>query len=606
MLLRRSSDLDAPRRVVALHLLFGLVTVALLTFGTVRVALGVISNQADAGCLAMIGRATTIFRTNYRHQEGEGFQRLVEELARDQRLEHCAVIGPNNVYIAHSNPTHVGEAALESTGGLVEWGDVHRFGATPHEGRQVLLYRVPLRDGEEIFASLEAAVPDRDNWQLLRTATGHGLWYIVLGVITCGIGSFFLYRMLRPMSNIERQLRVAATTEGSLLNVKPVAATSLAAIGWNRLLEDRSRQSQDTDLKEKVAAGLRGHREKKAEAILRSLTEGVALTDHEDRITFVNSALVGILNTQGDEMLGRTMDGLLHFSASANGARKFLDPQCRAQQIVTEIGRDGDMSKGVLRIARVPLLTSSSESGASHVWMVRDVTQQKLADQMRNQFVYSATHELRTPLTNIKAYAETLANARDIDVERQKEFCNTINYEASRLSRFIDDLLSISRMEAGAMALQKHETDLMKLFEEAIGKVKPEMDKKEIAFESRIPAKLPKLMADKDKLTVMLVNLLGNAAKYTPDGGKVAFEVEWNSGQILIHVTDSGIGIAQQELAKIFDKFFRSNDPRVADRTGSGLGLAIAQEIVRLHGGKITVHSELDKGSKFSVSLPTS
>ncbi len=154
------------------------------------------------------------------------------------------------------------------------------------------------------------------------------------------------------------------------------------------------------------------------------------------------------------------------------------------------------------------------------------------------------------------------------------------------------------------MSLSKHETDMMRLFEDVLGKVRPEMDAKNIIFNVTIPAKLPKLLIDKDKMTVTLVNLLGNAAKYTPEGGHVSFEIEWHDNQLEIHVVDSGIGIAQDEIAKIFDKFFRSNDPRVRDRTGSGLGLSIAQEIVRLHGGKLLVHSELDKGSKFTVILP--
>lgn len=601
---RRSSDLDAPRRVIAFHLLFGLVTVALLTVGIVRVVLGITSHRADTNCLALISRAGPIFRTDHRHNEGEHFQQFVEDFAGSYPLAHCAVISTRNIYIAHSNPVRVGEAALEPDGGVLERGDVLR--AQVNGKANLLLYRMPLRDGQEIFATLEAAIPQSDTWRTLAQASEHGLEFILLGLATCGIGSFFLWRMLRPMSAIERQLRQAALLEDSPFRAEVVPATSLAAIGWNRLLEARQHGAEGNHLKDKVAAGLRGHREKRAEAILGSLTEGVALSDHEGRISFVNSALAGILHCDDATVLGQTMDDMLHFSAGANGARKLSETQYLSQHVVTEVGREGNMGRGVLRVARVPLMGHGQDQTPCHVWMVRDITQQKLADQMRTQFVYSATHELRTPLTNIKAYAETLANQEDIDIERQKEFCNTINYEATRLSRFIDDLLSISRMEAGAMALQKHETDVMRLLEEAIAKVRPEMEAKQITFDVQIPAKLPKINADKDKLTVTLINLLGNASKYTTEGGRVALEVEWQGKDILIHVIDTGIGIAQEELPKIFDKFFRSNDPRVADRTGSGLGLAIANEVVRLHGGKISVHSELDKGSKFTVVFPVS
>ena len=265
----------------------------------------------------------------------------------------------------------------------------------------------------------------------------------------------------------------------------------------------------------------------------------------------------------------------------------------------------GDMSQGVLRIARGPLRSQEGSHGTGHVWCVRDVTQQKLADQMRNQFVYSATHELRTPLANIRAYAETLALTESLDVEKQKEFCNTIHSEAHRLSRFIDDLLTISRMEVGALTLERRETDLQRLLDDTIGKCQGQMDQKKITLHREMPAKLPKVYLDKDKLCVVLVNLIGNATKYTPEGGKVTVQVEIREGELHIHVRDTGIGISVEDLPRLFTKFFRSADPRVQDQTGSGLGLSLASEVVRLHGGKITVHSELNKGTKFSVVLPT-
>jgi signal transduction histidine kinase len=240
------------------------------------------------------------------------------------------------------------------------------------------------------------------------------------------------------------------------------------------------------------------------------------------------------------------------------------------------------------------------------VWSVRDTTQQKLADQMRDQFVNMATHELRTPLTNLKALAEILAESRVTDVDQQKKFCNTINEEVARLARFVDDLLQLSRMEAGSTVLQQQLTDMERLFSDVVNKVRPQMEQKRIAFEVDVPPKLPELVADKDKITVALVNLLGNAAKYTREGGRVRLHVEVAETALRIDVEDTGMGISVEELPKIYDKFFRSADPRVREERGSGLGLSLTNEIVRLHGGKLTVNSELNKGSTFTVTLPLS
>jgi two-component system phosphate regulon sensor histidine kinase PhoR len=275
----------------------------------------------------------------------------------------------------------------------------------------------------------------------------------------------------------------------------------------------------------------------------------------------------------------------------------------RDRPVVTEVTRDEDGQRRIARIARYPVAGATGKQD-SHVWTIRDVTQQKLAEEMRDQFVDTATHELRTPLANIKAYAETLALADMIDIEQQKQFLNTINSEATRLARFVDDLLSVSSMELGSLSLNKQVTDLTRMLNEVLAKVRPQMEEKHLAFEVAFPEKMPEPDLDKDKISAVLVNLLGNAVKYTPANGRVMFRVHTTDKQIEISVQDTGVGIAPDEVSKVFEKFFRSQDPRVQEQTGTGLGLALANEVVRLHGGKIEVESEINKGSTFTVLLP--
>jgi two-component system phosphate regulon sensor histidine kinase PhoR len=601
---RRARQLDAPRRVVSIQLLFALLTVALLTAGIVQVVLTIQNRHVDASCLAMFGKATPLLRSDLRHNQGMRIQSIVEELARDYGLRSCAILDHENVYLAHSNRARVGETAPDVVGAVVQWGDVVRISFIDEDESPARMFRSPIRDGPETIAVLCAVAPERNFAGTVLQVLEHGAGPILLGVLCSAVGSVLLWRTLKPLSGVEEQLRLAAVAGADPAALRPVPATSMAAIGWNRLLQERLQRSSDQSIESKAAMGLTGHRERRAETVLGSLPDGVALTDPDGRIAYSNAALSAILGEPQERLLGRTMEELFSLADSPNGTKRFLDPQYRAQQVVAEIRRAGPQSETVLRLARVPAPSPRPDGPLAHVWDVRDVTQQKLADEMRNQFVYSATHELRTPLANIKAYAETLANAEVLDLDTQKQFCNTINLEASRLSRFIDDLLSISRMETGGLGLQKHETDAARLFEEAIAKVRPEMDAKQIELNVELPPKLPKIHVDKDKVTVTLVNLLGNAAKYTPEGGRVDFTVECAGDALLIHVVDTGIGIASEEVPKVFDKFFRSGDPRVQGRTGTGLGLAIANEIVRLHGGRISVHSELNKGSKFTVSLP--
>lgn len=418
------------------------------------------------------------------------------------------------------------------------------------------------------------------------------------------LGVIVLRRTVAPITQIERQLRqLALAPESSNIPLCPLTARTPATAGWNRLAEEHTAARERTGLESRLSAALEGFRQRKADQILNSLPDGVALTDDDGRITFANQALAALLGlVEGDSLNGQTMERLLGLEAEPE--HPFGSAETRSRAVVAELGRGGDMSQGVLRVARHPLRPGKGSSATGHVWSLRDVTQQKLAEQMRNQFVNSATHELRTPLANIKAYAETLVLSDMLDLEKQKQFCNTINAEATRLARFIDDLLSISRMELGALALMRQETDVERMLREVLEKVRPQMTQKRIALRSTIPDKLPKMKVDKDKVVATLVNLLGNAAKYTPEGGQVQFRVQTKDSSLQIDVEDNGIGISAAELPKVFDKFFRSSDPRVQEQIGSGLGLALAQEVVRLHGGKLNVQSELNKGTRFTVTLP--
>jgi two-component system phosphate regulon sensor histidine kinase PhoR len=303
-----------------------------------------------------------------------------------------------------------------------------------------------------------------------------------------------------------------------------------------------------------------------------------------------------------DATLPKMADQLMqHWQLPESDA--LLADENRDRAVITEVTREESGQRRIARVARHPVKGADGKQD-SHVWTIRDVTQQKLAEEMRDQFVDTATHELRTPLANIKAYAETLALADVIDIEQQKQFLNTINSEATRLARFVDDLLSVSSMELGSLSLNKQVTDLTRMLNEVLAKVRPQMDEKRLAFEVAFPEKMPEPELDKDKIAAVLVNLLGNAVKYTPANGRVIFRVNTTDKQIELNIEDTGVGIASEELPKVFEKFFRSPDPRVQEQTGTGLGLALANEVVRLHGGKIEVESEINKGSTFTVLLP--
>jgi len=184
------------------------------------------------------------------------------------------------------------------------------------------------------------------------------------------------------------------------------------------------------------------------------------------------------------------------------------------------------------------------------------------------------------------------------------ECLNVIARETQRLNRLVGEMLSVSEIEAGAMALKKDDIRLDSLFGDLQGDYAALAAEKQITMEFDLPPKMPVIQGDREKLAVVVQNLLGNAIKYTPEGGEVRVFVEMSERELTLEVSDSGIGISEEDVEKVFEKFYRANDPRVGDITGSGLGLALTSEIVRLHGGDLTVESELNEGSTFKMTLP--
>lgn len=437
-------------------------------------------------------------------------------------------------------------------------------------------------------------------------------WVLSLAVAPAGlmIGLLLAYRFHHVCNQssslrlIEKQLSQLDGQQRLEDESLPIAEVStLDAIGnaWNRIvLEYQSSGSMRSLLDELETKSTSDQSSITSQSMLDGFGEGIAITDIDGRISVINEALSSLMDIEQDhdkqEIFIDKLEQLCGYEIPLSN-RHSIKPEN------IEFVRDQNGSKQILRCTRRPRLNGSNEL-TGHIWMIRDVTQGRLAEEMREQFVSMASHELRTPLANICAYAETLALTDNIEITAQKKFINTIQSEATRLGRFVDDLLDVTRMQAGSMTLDKHEVDLMRLFHEACEKLQGQVKQKNIRFQVELPEKLPKLSADKHKLTASLVNLLGNAVKYTPDGGEVKLIVSIQDSNLEVVVEDTGIGISNEELGRVFEKFFRSDDERVRQLTGSGIGLAFTKEVARLHGGDVTVHSELDKGTRFTMSLP--
>jgi two-component system phosphate regulon sensor histidine kinase PhoR len=234
-----------------------------------------------------------------------------------------------------------------------------------------------------------------------------------------------------------------------------------------------------------------------------------------------------------------------------------------------------------------------------------DCAGEKELSAMKNEFVSMVSHELRTPLASIKAYIEMLIDGEAVDAGTQREFYEIIQNEANRLGRLIDNILNISRIEAGLARINRKPHDLGAILREAIEVIAPHAAQKRITIEGSPGAEACHVAADHDMLYQAVLNLLSNAVKYTPEGGSIAVQLvsDPGRGKVLIRIIDTGVGIPPKDLPFIFDKFYRAEaNKRIAP--GTGLGLSLVRHIVEtVHGGRVSVESHVGCGSCFVIEL---
>jgi signal transduction histidine kinase len=232
--------------------------------------------------------------------------------------------------------------------------------------------------------------------------------------------------------------------------------------------------------------------------------------------------------------------------------------------------------------------------------------QLKQLDKMKDDFVSHVSHELRTPLTSIRAFSEILHDNPDLDALQRTRYLAIVIAESERLTRLINDILDLAKIEAGALEWNLRELDPREVVEHAVSTTRQLFEERQATLDVRLPPEVPHVLADRDRLVQVLLNLLSNAAKFGRErGGRVELRLQLQPDAIRIDVKDDGPGIALADQERIFQKFRQSGDTTSERRPGTGLGLAISREIVLRFGGRLWVESAPGKGATFSFTVPT-
>ncbi len=345
------------------------------------------------------------------------------------------------------------------------------------------------------------------------------------------------------------------------------------------------------------------YQRQRTESALQSLPDAILVMDETGKATYANSKLIPLIGGSLESIIGaKPHEWCQNVELNELLAKYQINLQRFQLSDSIEFNPVNNLS-ATISVSAYPLFTAKEKDSICGTLVVfKDITREILANQARDQFINHVAHELKSPLNVIHMYAEALLEP-DLDAEQHISTINVINDEVERLNSLIFNLLNISKIEAGSIALDIQRVKLTEFLTDTFDSVVRSGNDKQIQFDLDLPRHLPDIQFDKHLLRVAINNLLTNAVKYNTLGGKVSFKVEENEDNIIFTITDSGIGIAEKDQSHVFEKFYRSEDDNVTQRSGHGLGLALAKEIVDLHQGKLSMQSTVGEGSVFTIEL---
>ena len=332
-------------------------------------------------------------------------------------------------------------------------------------------------------------------------------------------------------------------------------------------------------------------------AILGSMVEGVAVVNGAERLVFANQGFAEILGLDVPPIAGSPLLEVVRQTELIEAVRQVLGGETRVQaEIVT----------GTLRqhffATTVAAVRAGDTSGA--VVVLHDITELRKLERVRRDFVANVSHELRTPLTAIQGFAETLLAGAIDDPQNRTRFLEIILEHSRRLARLTEDLLMLSKMDAERLELEIRSLSVEQLMESCLETSQHRAVEKNLQVLLEPPPNLPEVAGDRRRLAEVLQNLLDNAIQYTPARGKITLSAEVKGGEVIVTVSDTGIGIPRADQPRIFERFYRVDVARSREAGGTGLGLSIAKHLVEVHGGRLWVESEVGKGSSFHFSVP--
>jgi two-component system phosphate regulon sensor histidine kinase PhoR len=578
---------DLLKRLSRSYLVLILLTLGLVGAAKLHAARDHLARQEEADLQSHLSLAAeTLTEPLLAGERGPALERRVARFGRLARV-HLTVIAPDGTVLADS------EAPAAALPNQADRPEVQQA-LTRGSGRAARL--IKSGQGTPVAIVRAATGLSRQEYLLDQLATDVVLVVLVSAALSAGVGYFVARALAKPVTEMSRIAKrmAAGDLEARIYAGLPGELGELAQ-SLNNLAREFTTMLAQTD-----------EERREVEAVLRSLSDVVIATDARGRIALFNAAAERAFQVEERQALGQPVLAVARLAGLAEG---FSSALAGESVEVREISTTTPVERTYEALLAPVRRSDGTISGA--VAVLHDVTEVRRLERVRSEFVANVSHELRTPLTSLQGFVETLQDGAADDPATLHRFLGIIANETARLGRLVDDLLDLSRLESGRLELRLSPVDLSGLLQRAVAFYAPAARAKRLTLAAAVPPGLPPVPGDEDLLEQALRNLVDNAVKYTPEGGRVDVSAEGISypdqrREVVVRVADTGPGIPPEHLPRLFERFYRVDRARSRQVGGTGLGLAIVKHIVERHGGRAWVESAPGAGAAFSVALPVS
>ncbi len=452
----------------------------------------------------------------------------------------------------------------------------------------MLYVAAPIKSREGIAGVIRLALPLSNVEKMLNGIRNSIIFSIIFALVLAVIlGTLITSGIIKPINKIIHVSRKFSSGDFT----HKIYHESKDEIG--ELADTLNKMAKDIEDKVKDVSV----KSQQLNAIFNSMIEGVIVIDRHGHIISINQTIEKIFAITRQSVEGKIFLEVVHNNDIAEVIYATIKS---AKQVSKEITLVYPV-QSIFEVNATPIFESGSVSGC--IVVIHDISGIRRLETMRRDFIANVSHELKTPLTSIKGFVETLLEGALEDKENNRNFLQIIQEHANRLDKLVNDLLSLSHLESKGIVINRSEFNLNNQLNEIVAGFKSQIKSKGIAITSQLPKELI-ISGDKDRLEQVLVNLIDNAIKFNKDKGYIKIFAQDYSGNIKIIIEDSGMGIPQRDIPRIFERFYRVDKARSRQLGGTGLGLSIVKHIVELHGGTVGVESAEGLGSKFWFSLP--